>query len=148
MVVRKRKSSRKYRGIRTHGYGFGKRHRGKGNKPYRSSGVGKRGAHRETIFLAKKLPRIGKHGIQVKSRVHKEKVILLKLSDLEDKFDEFVKAGIIKGQKPPYDVDLTLLGNTKLLANGNIKTPFNIKVVTCSSKVKEKVERAGGKILQ
>ncbi|MGC8940889.1 MAG: uL15 family ribosomal protein [Candidatus Nanoarchaeia archaeon] len=148
MVVRKKKSSRKFRGWRTHGTGFGKRHRGKGNKPYRGGGVGKRGAHRETIFLSKKVSAIGKRGIQVMPRVRKEKLILVKLSDLEKDFAKFVNLGVIKGNREPYEVDLSLLGNVKLLSNGKITKKFNIRVPYFTAKAKEKVEAVGGTIIK
>jgi len=146
MVVRKKKSSRKFRGWRTHGTGFGKRHRGKGNKPYRSGGVGKRGAHRETIALTKGIAPIGKRGIQVLPRRTEPKKLLVKISDLEQNFEKFVSAGVIKSKSQPYDVDLTVLGNVKLLSNGKVTKKYNVKVPYCAAKAKEKIEAAGGTV--
>ncbi|MEM2874025.1 MAG: uL15m family ribosomal protein [Candidatus Nanoarchaeia archaeon] len=147
MVVRRKKKSRKLRGSRTHGWGFGKRHRGKGNRPYRSGGVGKRGAHRETAFLKEGASPIGKQGMQVLPRITKVSVILMNIKELEEQIDILVKKGIALKNVNTYDVDLTKLGFVKLLAEGQVSKKFNVICSSCSARAKEKIEKAGGSVV-
>jgi large subunit ribosomal protein L15 len=147
MVTRRKKKSRKHRGGRTHGWGFGKRHRGKGHKPYRGSGVGKRGAHRETLYYSKGAEPIGKHGMQVLPMVSvTEKTINLK--ELEENLPRLLAAKVIEKKSDAYVIDLNKLGYAKLLSEGSVKNKMQITCRNCSAKAKEKVESAGGSITQ
>src|SRR3989338_836944 len=112
MVVRRQKRSRRQRGKSTHGWGFTKRHRGKGHKG--SSGVGKRGAHRESYYHALGFEPIGKHGILFKPRVVKVPEAIMSLEDLER----------LSGSK--NEVDIIKLGNVKLLGKGKITKKLKV----------------------
>ncbi|HKZ49752.1 MAG TPA: uL15m family ribosomal protein [Candidatus Nanoarchaeia archaeon] len=148
MPYRKKKRSRKHRGGRTHGWGFGKRHRGKGNKPYRAGGVGKRGAHRETFFSAHGgEPAIGKHGIQVKPRTTVVKGKVISLREMEEFMPKWlVEKKAEKSSDGTIVLDLKKLGYTKLLSEGTVTRKMQITCASCSAKVKGKVEGAGGSI--
>lgn len=134
------------RGSRTHGWGFGKRHRGKGHKPYKGGGVGKRGAHRETYFLSKGLEPIGKHGISVLPRIVEDKVILFNLRDIQERLPELEQKKIAEKKADAYAVDLTKLGFVKVLSEGKITKKLNVICSSCSAKAKEKIEKAGGSV--
>ena len=146
MVVRKRKRSRKQRGGTSHGWGFSKRHRGKGHKPYRGSGVGKRGAHRETIYLSKGIQPIGKHGMSVRPRRVVVPTILMNVKSIEERLDAFVKQGIAQKSGDSYSLDLTKLGFVKLLSDGQVSKKLSITCSSCSAKAKEKIVKAGGSV--
>jgi len=142
MTIRRRKKSRKMRGSRTHGWGFGKRHRGKGHKPYKGGGVGKRGAHLETYYLSQGIQPIGKHGIPVRPRIAKVPVIILNVREIEERLQEFQQKKIADAN----NVDLTKLGFVKLLSEGQVSKKLNIICSSCSAKAKEKIEKAGGSV--
>jgi large subunit ribosomal protein L15 len=146
MVVRRRKKSRKLRGSRTHGWGFGKRHRGKGSKAYTGGGVGKRGAHHETFFLSKGIEPIGKHGIQVLPRAAKVRIIIMNVRDIEEHLAEFEQKKIAEKKADTYFVDLTKLGFVKVLSEGIASKKLNIICSSYSVKAKEKVMKAGGSV--
>jgi len=147
MVVRKQKRSRKHRGSRTHGWGFGKRHRGKGNKPYRSGGVGKRGAHRETFFLSQGIQPIGKHGMSVTPRIAQAPQREINLKDIGENLQKWAKQGLVEEKSGVYSLDLGKLGVTKLLSEGFVDKKLQITCKSCSAKAKEKVEAAGGSVV-
>ncbi len=46
------------------------------------------------------------------------------------------------------ELDLTALGIDKLLGRGSIKIPLNIKVTEITSSAQEKIEEAGGSIIE
>jgi large subunit ribosomal protein L15 len=46
------------------------------------------------------------------------------------------------------ELDLTALGIDKLLGRGSIKVPLNIKVAEITSSAQEKIEEAGGSIIE
>jgi large subunit ribosomal protein L15 len=50
--------------------------------------------------------------------------------------------------KEEYVLDLTSLGYEKLLGRGRINTPLKVKVPEYSSRAVDKIEAAGGKILE
>jgi large subunit ribosomal protein L15 len=147
MVVRRKKKSRKLRGSRTHGWGFGKRHRGKGSRGgHGYSGVGKRGAQRETYYLAKGIAPIGKRGIAVKPRISVPEANAINLKELCEKLDFWLEQKQIEKSNDAYYIDLSKLGYTKLLAEGKVTKKLNIKCKSCSAKAKQKVETVGGSI--
>lgn len=146
MVVRKRKRSRKLRGSSNYGWGFSKRHRGKGHSPYAGGGVGKRGAHRETVYLSQHIQPIGKHGIQVRPRVTKVSVMLVNIRELEEQLDVLMQKKIAEKKGDTYFADLTKLGFVKLLSEGQASKKLNVVCSSCSAKAKEKIEAVGGSV--
>ena len=147
MVVRRKKKSRKLRGSSTHGWGFSKRHRGKGSRGgHGHAGVGKRGAQKETFYLSKGIAPIGKFGISVKPRVVKIPIKVINLRDLCEKLEFWAVQKNIEKSVDAYKIDLSKLGYTKLLADGKVTRKLDIKCKSCSAKAKQKVEAAGGSI--
>lgn len=131
MTVRRKKNIVRKRGSRTHGYGY-KKNRGSGNRGGKGmAGTGKRSDNKKTKIL--KLygnEYFGKHGFTVPPEV-KKKVSAINIHDLPL-------------QSP---LDLKTLGYDKLLAKGTPLMKYDITVAACSAKAKEKIEKAGGKVL-
>lgn len=147
MVVRRKKKSRKLRGSSTHGWGFSKRHRGKGSRGgHGHAGVGKRGAQKETFYLSKGIPPIGKFGISVKPRVVKVPVKAINLKEICEKLESWTAQKTIEKSADVYSIDLSKLGYAKLLSDGKVTRKLNIKCKSCSAKAKQKVEAAGGSV--
>ena len=124
--------SQRMRGRRTHGYGSQKKHRGSGSL----GGAGMAGVfkHRKTWLLKYDPDHLGKRGFKSKSSKSKKKAINLR--DLNK----------LLGGKT--EIDLGALGYNKLLATGELEKSVSIKVDSYSASAKEKVEKAGGKILK
>jgi len=122
------KKVRKMRGQRTHGWGSKKKHRGGGSR----GGRGFAGGHKHKyIKILKYYPdHFGKRGfVSVKK---KDKIINI---------NEMLK--IANGD----EINLTEMGYDKLLSKGKIDKPITVIVKKCSKKAKEKIEKAGGKII-
>ena len=118
-----RKKTQKMRGSRTHGYGKGKRHRGKGSK----GGKGMAGSKKHKIL--KVLKEKPDHFIHKKlKKKSKDKVINLR--DLT-RFKE-------------NKINLKELGYTKLLGNGEINRKIEVIVDKWSKSAEEKIRKAGG----
>lgn len=129
-ITHKDKKTRKMRGSRTCGYGMGKKHRGAGSRGGRGkAGVGKRGQQKKTFYFAKGIKPIGGKK-SMKRKAEKLKIINIgELSKLAEK-------GIVD------------LKDYKLLGAGEIKEKLKVKVKHISKKAKEKLEKAGGELLQ
>ncbi|MEM4248193.1 MAG: uL15m family ribosomal protein [Candidatus Nanoarchaeia archaeon] len=137
MVVRKQKKSRKQRGKTSHGWGFSKRHRGKGHQG--TSGVGKRGAHRESTFHAQGFEPIGKYGMQFKPRVAKVPVKPISIEELDRRIEHLgTKQGDV------FVVDLSKHGYNKVLGDGKLTHKVKVTCLSFSESAKEKIKKAGG----
>jgi large subunit ribosomal protein L15 len=147
MVVRRKKKSRKMRGGTSHGWGFSKRHRGKGSRGgHGHAGVGKRGAQKETYYLSLGIAPIGTHGIRVKPRIIVSKLAEINLKEIEENLNKWLSQKLIEKSADAYTIDLLKLGYAKLLSDGHIKHKLNVKCKSCSAKAKQKVEAAGGTV--
>jgi large subunit ribosomal protein L15 len=140
MGTRNRKI-RKQRSSRTHGWGTKGQHRDGGMKGGRGSAG--RFKHRWTYILRHSLPRKGKHGF---IPITKAKKSTINLNDL----DEITRKLIIDGKEKEgkkIRVNLTELGYNKLLGEGKISRPLEIKVDNCSNSAQKKVESVGGSVI-
>lgn len=131
MKTSKRKKVRRLRGSKTHGWGV-KKHRGAGNKGGTGmAGSGKRAQSKKMFILKYYGPEYyGGKGFNVPASVKND-----------------VKAINIRDLPLKENVNLTEMGYDKLLAKGKPKLKHNITVSSFSAKAKEKIEKAGGKIL-
>lgn len=131
MVVRFRKKSRGMRGSMTHGYGSKKKHRGKGSK----GGKGFAGStkHKKQMVLAKNPDHFGHTGFHPLGKTENK---IINIGDLEN---------LARGKN---EINLEELGYQKLLGNGEISSPLTIHVAQSSKSAKEKIEKAGGKIVE
>jgi len=134
----------KFRGSRTHGRGK-KAGRGAGLR----GGVGNAGLHKhKAMHMLKFDPmHFGRHGFKRPQKVVSAK-ITLNVGDIEEKMESLLTQGyaVKKGEK--VEVNLTDMGVDKLLGFGTISTAMDVKVAETSGKAKEKIEAAGGSIVQ
>lgn len=141
MVVNKRKKNSRQRGSQTHGYGSKKKHRGAGSRGGRGrAGSGKRADTKKPSFWGKKY--FGIRGI--KSRFKEDKII--NILTIESKLNTWLNNKKIEKKADTYIINLDKLGFDKLLSKDIVKSKLDITVRKCSKKVKEKIEKAGGKV--
>lgn len=133
MSVRFHKRSRKRRGTRSVGWGRIGQHRKAGSK----GGTGKSGRHKHKWSWTVKYGKdtYGKHGFKRPYSLGPEKVINL------DRLGELLSAS------GKLEIDLTELGYTKLLSEGNVNHPMRVKIARASKKAIEKIKSAGGEVL-
>lgn len=167
MVMRKAKRNRHQRGRRTGGWGFGKRHRGKGSRGgHGFSGKGKRGAHKESYYYSRGLPTLGKVGMQFKPRVYKVPAKTVSIEELDKRASKLEKKMNVEGtieaakkfveerklgeleEGTVFVFDLTKEGYTKVLGQGKLNHKLKIICHLFSESAKKKIEDAGGQAVQ
>ena len=126
---------RKQRGSRTHGYGQIGQHRHSGKQ----GGHGNAGLHKHKwSWLNINDPdHFGRDPFRPPS-YHRT----AKWANVGDLDSYVVEAG-----KGPVTLDLESRGVEKLLGAGEVTRAFNVKVSSYTERAKEKLEKAGGKIL-
>lgn len=143
MVVRIKSKSNKRRGSRTHGWGSPKKHRGSGSRGgVGNAGRGKKGQQMMTLMhnIGFKL---GKSGfVKPPSTVLAEKTINVGL--LDSSIQKFLDRKIAKKTKDVIEINVSLLGYTKVLGSGKVKTKLVVVAKKFSSSAKAKIEAAGG----
>ena len=122
-----RKKITRQRGRRWHGWGAKKKHRGKGSRG--GKGYGGSSKHKRSYIYAYEPEHFGYKGFHSL----KKKGKAINVGNLE-KFGKL-------------ELDLNELGYTKLLSKGNVSSPLVVKVAKFSQRAKEKIEKAGGKII-
>ncbi len=144
MTINKRKKNSRQRGSKTHGWGSMKKHRGAGSRGGRGrAGTGKRADTKKTQLWGSKKKYFS--GPIMKPKSKKDRTI--NTQTIEIKLNKWLKNEKIQKKNNNYIIDLDKLGYDKLLSKGIIKSKLEISVKKCSNKVKEKVEKAGGKII-
>lgn len=141
MVVRKRKKVRKQRGSRTYGWGSQKKHRGKGSK----GGKGRAGMHKHkwTYTVKYEPEHFGKRGFK---RPVKNVIRAINVEQLEEMISK--KPEIFAKENGMLKIDLGKIGIEKLIGKGKISQPVMVIVKKASNIAKQKIERAGGKVLE
>jgi len=143
--VRKRKKSRKLRGrTRTMGWGNVGQHRKSGSR----GGRGAVGMHKHKwSWVLKYAPDwYGKHGFTRHPSIVEER-IAINLRELSERVEELRAKGLVKEEDGVLVVDLSKLGYTKLLGEGEISFKAKIIVREASKRAIEKVESAGGEVV-
>ena len=144
MVVRRAKKSRRPRS-RTRSWGFGKRHRGKGNRGGAGeSGTGKRGQHNVSYYYAKGIKPLGRHGIRV-SRRDIKKDIAINIGDLDVQLDRLATQNKIKKEGSTYLVTLSAIGYDKVLGSGEVAHKIKLTGKASAGAI-EKIKAAGGEV--
>jgi large subunit ribosomal protein L15 len=145
MKIHKRNKRSRIRGERRCGYGFGKKHRGKGSKGGKGmAGTGKRAAQKRT-YIDKYMPEyFGRHGFKSLQQIKKEKQKIINLSEIQENLAKFIADGKAKKTAEGIEVNFE---DYKILADGEVKDKLIIKAKSASLKAMQKVEKAGGKIL-
>ncbi len=138
----KERKVRKQRGSRYMGWGQVGQHRKSGAR----GGKGKAGGRKHFwIRTVKYEPeRYKKKGFLPPS-AKKPDPETINVGELEDLARKVLTEYGVKGGN---ELDLTALGIDKVLGRGSISVPLNIKVATITSSAQEKIEEAGGSIIE
>lgn len=141
----KLKKSRKQRGSRYCGWGQVGQHRKGGMR----GGKGRAGGRKHLwIQTVKYFPdRYKKIGFKPPSSLESE-AETVNVDELRDLAIKTLGADSVKGGEEDLSLDLESLGYGKLLGRGRVDLPLSIKVSEYTSKALEKVEAAGGQILE
>ena len=142
-MIRKKKKVKKMRGSRTCGYGSHKKHRGAGNKGGR--GMAGSSDHKWTWIIKYKPGYFGKYGFSRHPSLIKD-LETINVGELE----EIVLKNPDKFEKEDgkYVVDVIELGYEKVLGKGKVTVPMIVKAVEISEKAREKIEAAGGEVVE
>ncbi len=141
MNTHKRKKAGRFRGSKTHGYGSMKKNRGAGHRGgVGNAGTGKRADTKKPSIWAD-TSYFGKHGFNRNNTANVEAINISFIESYLDRFDA-------KVTKDKVEIDLTKEGFDKLLGTGNPTKKYVIKVEYVSTRAKEKIESAGGEIVQ
>jgi large subunit ribosomal protein L15 len=127
---------RRQRGSRYHGWGQVGQHRGTGGK----GGSGQAGLlkHKWTWTVKYDPKHFGTNGFVSPTR---KIVRCINTGKLDD-----IAAMMTKGSSQKPILDLTSMGYDKLLANGQVRGAYRIKVGMFSENAKSKIEKIGGSI--
>lgn len=141
MARRTGKRSRKYRGSRTHGWGAGKKHRGKGEV----GGKGFAWCKHMWIYTLKYEPdHFGKHGFH---SLELEIPSVINAGELDEMAETLVERGIAKKEGDKILIDASKLKVGKILGGGRVTRPLVINADGCSEPAKKKIEEAGGQVI-
>ncbi|MBT3298600.1 50S ribosomal protein L15 [archaeon] len=145
MVVKKAKKVGSYRGHTTHGGGHRKKRRGAGSRGGRgNAGTGKRAGQKKAGIKNKTLGR-------VKGFVPRRNIKTIKSLNLSyftpEKLNHLIENGKIEKKSDVYFIDMNKLGYNKLLGTGNVTVKLEISVSSFSKLAEEKINKAGGKLL-
>ena len=133
---------RKQRGSRYMGYGQVGQHRKSGSR----GGKGKAGGSKHFWIRTVKYEPWRFHKIGFLPPSAKElKPSIINVGDLEALATKAMGEYSIKGGN---ELDLTALGIDKILGRGTISIPLRVKVDYATSRAKDKIEEAGGSILE
>lgn len=132
---------KKYRGSKTHGGGSKKKRRGAGSRGGRGNIGEKEGAGK-----GKGRPK-GERGFKRPESAKKE-VKTINLKELDLKIEELAGSDAVNTENEPIEVSLPKLGYDKLLGGGKVSRPIKVKAENFSSGAKEKLEEAGGEVVE
>ena len=129
----------------------GSRTRGRGHKKGRGAGLrggrGNAGCHKTKRIMYERVGRVwGAHGFKrPQSVVSANSSINLKT--IEENSESWITEGIATKKGKVVSVDLTEMGYDKLLGTGSTTQSYKLTISAASAKAVEKVEAAGGEIL-
>jgi len=136
--------TKKFRGSRTHGRGK-KAGRGAGLH----GGTGNAGLHKHKVMkMLKFMPdHFGRHGFKRPQEMVSAK-ITMNVGDVDQNVDKLVADGFAEKKGDKTVVNLSNMGIDKLLGFGNVSKKYEIVVADSSERAKQKVESAGGAIVE
>lgn len=146
MKLKKRKKFSRARGTRLMGYAA-KKHKGSGNKGGKGmAGTGKRAGQKRTYVLRYLHPYFGRKArIRERKLVKKKSYNEINLRDLEKNIENLMKKGFGKETKEGIEINLE---DYKILGEGELKLKLIVKASSFTQSAKEKIEKAGGKIIE
>ena len=145
MVIRHRKKSRHLRGKHWTGT---RSKRGAGNRGGRGrAGLGKRAGHRKHMFILSE-KHIGKHGFRsVKQRKGFHRAAI-NVDQLDKIAESLVHKKLAEKKTEGIEIYLGKLGYGKLIGKGFVKNKLVVHAPAFTQSAKEKIESAGGKIVE
>ena len=139
MKLKKRKKSGRFRGSRMHGRSA-KKAKGKGHHGGKGmSGTGKKAGQKRTLVDKYYYPYFGRRGFTSRPTA-KDKKNQINIGDIEKNISSLGKKG-----KDGWEIDLP---DYKILGEGELKEKLVIKAKAFSKSAKEKIEKAGGRIIE
>ena len=140
MAFHKRQKISRARGSRTHGWG--RLHRGSGNKGGAGhAGSGKKADAKKPHYADRIF---GKHGFIAHNSV--TRAITINLKDVEQHLESWIANKHATVANGVATIDLTKLGFTKLLSEGKTTSKLHLTIESASEKAVEKVKAAGGTV--
>jgi large subunit ribosomal protein L15 len=139
MTVKKRSKVRRMRGSKSHGWG--RHHRGSGNRAGSGSGLGKHADAKKRSFPA---DYFGKHGFKLRDT---KPVAAITLRDLDSRIEAWVAAGKAKKENGTFSVDLGGLGYGKLVGGGVLTHKLKVQVAKTSAGAATALKEAGGELV-
>jgi len=127
------------------------RTRGRGHKKGRGAGLrggrGNAGCHKTKRIMYERVGRVwGAHGFKRPQSVVKANNSI-NLKAIEEKSGAWIAEGIATKKGKVVSVDLREMGYDKLLGTGSTTQSYKLTISAASAKAVEKVEAAGGEIL-
>lgn len=143
-MIRRTRKIRKLRGSRTVGGGCSKKRRGAGHR----GGRGNAGLHKSKwSWVVKYDPKhFGKYGFK-RPQGSISTFNPVNIDYLDEKSEELVKQGLAQKKDKAVEIDITDLGYNKVLGKGKVTKPLIIKSPKFSSLAIQKIEEAGGEIV-
>ncbi len=136
--------TKKFRGYRTHGRG---KKSGRGAGIIGGHGMAGYGKTGKIGMLKNNRDYFGRHGFK-RPQCTVEANRTINVAELNECIETFVTMGFATKEGDAYKLDLTEAGIDKLLGNGNIDVAVNVTVASVSEKAREKIEAAGGSIVE
>src|SRR3989344_8371147 len=145
MRLKKRTKASRYRASHTHGRGFKKKARGSGHQGGKGmAGTGKRGDQKKTMILTLYgNDYFGKDRTLRRGRTQ-NKLHVINLQYINDNIFSLLASGKAKETKEGIELDMK---GYKILGDGDIKHKLILTSSSLSSSAKEKIEKAGGKVI-
>jgi len=138
-----KKKKKKNRGSRTHGRGT-KHGRGAGERGGRGkAGLGK---HKWKSLVKEDPDYFGPKGFTRPQKLIEEDEVI-NIYQVEEMLDSLIDLGFATEEDSGYEVDLDEAGFDKLLSKGKVTKEMKIKISDSSGKAKEKIEDAGGELI-
>ncbi len=142
MVRRFKKRSRKERAHRSHGYGAGKKHRGKGNKGGKGFAWDK---HLWVYTLKYKPGHFGKHGFSSPWQ-KADRIVTINVGLIDATAETLVSRKFAEEKAGAYSIDLGKLSIDKLLGSGKVGKKLFLTCKYATEQAIRKIEAAGGKV--
>lgn len=140
-IPHKLRKIRKQRASRYHGWGQVGQHRKSGGRGGKGKAGGRKHFWIRTVKYEK--DRYKKVGFKPPS-AKRDDIITINVGELKDLLDSRLN----KSDKEDNELDLTALGIDKLLGRGNIRIPLKIHIKSYTLSAQEKIEEAGGSIVE
>lgn len=132
----KRRSKKKQSG--SHGYGSSKRNRGAGNRGGRgNAGKGKKAKHEK--MTKEGIHQLGEKGFTSRQREQDG----INLKDIDQRIEEFVKAGVAEETEEGYVFYASDAGYEKVLGGGELRKDIEIHAENFSGSAEEKIKDTG-----